>query len=428
MVACQPTPPTDLLPTDIPFPTMTLGHRLTGQLAPPPLQLDDTDGLSNPATVAAQTNRPTPTPNTNACPPNNPQALLDELPTDVNLATDAIARFLSSGGSIDDLEEQLADDWDVLDNGYVRNDVDMTGEGQPEVVVGYVAPGELGTLAIFGCVDGQMITRFQAISNQINPPQILWLSDMNNDFRGELMFTVQNCADPDACVFSTQVISWDRELGRFVNLIEGTINSFSVPTLNDIDEDEVAEIVVSLDSRGTSATGPLRTGVHIYDWNGEIYVLSIIQLDSPRYRIQIVHQADKEFNRLNMEDAAALSTNALENEDLRYWFNDGPTNLNSYIIYRLLLTYAFLNDERINDVALLLNTDYPITADTNPANLPVYVEMSYAFISGWQADSDLGDGCTLAQGVIEQRPEALELLNRYGENSPIYNAIELCPF
>src|SRR5690606_14003285 len=136
--------------------------------------------------------------------------------------------------------------------------------------------------------------------------------------------------------------------------------------------DEVVELVVSLTSNGTAATGPLRTGVNIYDWNGSEYVLSIVQLDAPRYYIQVVHEGDRAFSNLQMEDAISFYELALT-EDFRYWFNDGPINVISYAYYRLVLAHAY----RGNGGAIIeaLDRMRPNFARDEDGILPVYVEM-----------------------------------------------------
>lgn len=430
LIACQPTASVQSIPTEIPFPTMTVGSSFIGDL-PDSINPIDNNPLANPATVAANVARPSPTPNLRACPSQSGGLSLAVLPDTAAAANDAIANFLTLGGSLTDLEDQLINDWDVLgDAGFIRSDSDMTGEGTPEIIVSYTGPGDVGVLSIFTCSNGQYLSRYQIVSEGSEPPNLTWLGDINRNGLNDLMYSSFACDDDETCEYTTQIATWERERGRFINLIEDTLTSFDLPTLNDIDNDEVAEIVLSLDRRGTSETGPLRTGVNIYDWNGSIYTLSIIQLDPPRYRVELIHEADRLFGRLQTREAAALYREALQEEsDLFYWFNDGPRNLITYGLYRLIMTDTFNGDfDAQAEIVATLEEAYPITAATNPVNLPVYVEMAYAFLSGWDSTNNLSNACVLVQAVIENRPEAIELLNRYGSRSPQYSATDLCPF
>ena len=430
LIACQQAVPEQSFPTEIPFPTMTIGNTFTGDLPLSNNPVEDSQ-LANPATVAANVARPSPTPNLRSCPAESGGLTLAVLPDSPSAANDAIANFLTLGGTLTDLEDQMLNDWDALgEDGFIRSDADMTGEGTPEIIVSYRGPGDVGVLSIFTCSNRQYLPRYQIVNEGGTPPLLTWLGDINRNGLNDLVYSSYRCDEDDTCEYITQIVTWERDRGRFVNLVEGTMASFNLPTLNDIDNDDVAEIVLVLDTRGTSATGPLRTGVNIYDWNGSVYTLSIIQLDPPRYRVQLIHEADRLFGRLQVQEAAKLYREALQEEtELRYWFNDGPTTLIPYGLYRTILADTFNGDfEGRQAIIDTLEEAYPIDANTDPARLPVFVEIAYAFLSGWEATNNLSNACQMVQSVIESRPEAVELLNRYGSRSPQYTASDLCPF
>ncbi len=415
--------PTNTTPTAVPFPTTTAGYTVHGEL--PPISAAQNDAsLSNPATIEALANLPTATPDYAACPPAAGTVAPEDTPTSGHEILREILRFLSAGGTADDLENMLRDEWDILgESGFVQDNVDLTGEGIPEIIVGYSVPDEGGTLLVLGCADGRYAARYQAVSEEAAPPELVWAGDVNHDSYADLVFATQHCADEDSCEYRTQVLAWQREAGRFVNLLAGGVTSFDIPTLNDVDHDEVAEIIVQMDSRGTAATGPLRTGVNIYDWNGTVYTLSITQLDPPRFRIQVVHEADRYFSRLAVEDAIALYELALEDPDLRYWFNDGPVTLADYINYRLLLAYAYTENPLLLEAFERISQAHP-----DPTNAPIYAEMAFAYWGTLQATSNLHSACVAVQRIVEEEPRALSLLNRYGSHNPTYEAEDLCPF
>lgn len=430
IIACQPTLPAQSIPTAIPFPTMTVGRSFSGDLPSNNFLVEDSQ-LANPATVAANVARPSPTPNLRACPSQSGGLTLAVFPDTPSEANDAIANFLTLGGTLIDLEDQMLNDWDALgEDGFIRSDSDLTGEGTPEIIVSYTGPGDVGVLGIFTCANGQYLPRYQIVNEGSDPPLLTWLGDINRNGLNDLVYSTYSCDEEETCEYVTQVVTWERDRGRFINLVEGTMTSFDLPTLNDMDNDDVAEIVLVLDTRGTSATGPLRTGVNIYDWNGSVYTLSFVQLDPPQYRVQLIHAADRLFGRLQTREAAALYREALQEEtDLRYWFNSGPETLIPYGLYRTILVDTFNADfENRQTIIDTLQEAYPIDANTNPARLPVYVEMAYAFLAGWDATNNLSNACQLVQAVIEDRPEAIELMNRYGSRSPQYTANDFCPF
>jgi hypothetical protein len=264
---------------------------------------------------------------------------------------------------------------------------------------------------------------YQAIADSKAPPQIIWAGNLNSNPPNDLLFTTQQCSSPKDCAYQTQLATWDGTLGRFISLLNGAISSEKPPTVQDIDNDRVTEVVVHLDNPGNADTGPLRTGVKIYDWNGTAYVLSIIQLDPPRFRIQVVQEADKALGRLDGKAALPLYQLALDDQNLRPWTNDEPTVLHSYILYRLLLTQAFLEDKNLLSTYQRIANEFP-----DPAARPIYAALADTFWNGLQATNNLHSACQQVQAIIQTQPEAVNSLNRYGSRSPTYTAQDVCPF
>ncbi len=324
-----------LPPTAIPFPTMTPGRVVEGVL-PPVVGLPlDGSGMANPATAVALANQPTQTPNYAAC-PSSASPSLPPLPSTGREISTAITNFLSNGGSAGALADGVRA-WGLLgDTGVIRADVDFTGGDVPDVLITYLAPDDGGTLLVLGCVNGIYSPLYQAITGD-ETPEIIAVGDLNYDSLPDVLFSSRQCAagDTEDCSYRTQLITWQPSSGRFISLLNGAITSASPPTINDVDTDNVSEIVVRLTDPGNTTTGPLRTGVNIYDWNGAVYVLSIIQLDPPRFKIQVLQEADRAFQRLDTEQAISLYQLAQSDTSLRYWFNDEPDILNAYAFYRL---------------------------------------------------------------------------------------------
>lgn len=423
--ACQPTTPASSVPTAVFFPTTTPGRMIDAPLPPLSGIPLDGSGLANPATAIAAANQPTPTPNYSACPAPDQSAALDQTaPPSARLMDDSIARFLSDGGTAVALESTLRDSWDVLgDLGVVRSDVDLTGEGTPEILITYQTPDEGGVLLIEGCIDGRYLTRYQAALGG-DVPQIVTIADMNYNGIPELLFASQDCqASADSCVSHTQMVTWNVERGRFVNLLGGAITSDQVPTIQDMDADLVSELIVRFDSPGDAQTGPLRTGFTVYDWNGLGYVESITQLNPPRFRIQVIQEADEAFALQNMDDAISLYNLSLGSTTLENWYNDDADTLRAYALYRLLLAYSFTEDDARLDVQQTIQTSYP-----DLAAAPPYAQMATDFWTAVQVTNNLHSACLRVQEDILARPEALDLLNRYGARSATYVAADLCPF
>ena len=138
---------------------------------------------------------------------------------------DAIARYLSDGGRYGRRSKaRCAISWNVLAGGAVRGDVDLTGEGTPEIILTYSTPDEGGVLLIEGCIDGRYLTRYQAALGGATP-EILNVADLNYNGIPDLLFASKDCTA--ACVYHTQMVTWNPEHGRFINLLGGAITQRS---------------------------------------------------------------------------------------------------------------------------------------------------------------------------------------------------------
>lgn len=419
--ACQPTAPVvNQAPAGPVFPTMTPGRQISGVL-PTVVALSLDGNLANPATAVALANRPTATPDYTACPPAASPALSDT-PTNSREMAAEIARYMSFGGSPASLEAALRNQWGVLtEAGSVRADLDFTGEGTPEVIAAYSVPGAGGALLVLGCAAGRYIPFYQADTPGV--PQIVHAGELNANGTPEILYSSQQCLTQDDCSYRTQLVTWQPNEGQFVSLLSGAIISQNLPEIGDFDNDRVIEIVIRMTSTGTPATGPLRTGVTIYDWNGVDYARSITQLDPPRFRIQVIQQADRNMTSGSISEAIALYELALQNTELRNWFNDDEAVLRSYALYRLITAYAFTENENLLPAFQSLQQNYP-----DPLNAPVYAQMATSFWNALQVTGNLRSACLEAQNIARARADAISLLTRYRGQAPAYTAESLCPF
>jgi len=406
-------------PTVIAFPTMTPGYQISGALLTP---IPQDALLANPATAVALASLPTPTPNYGAC----PQATDDTsfVPAQGLSLANGIPSYLNAGGTIGGLRNGLTSAELLAEKGTVTTAHDLTGEGVPEVLVTLLDPLQGGTLLLLTCENGRYVTRYQSALGD-EPPEVLQVTDLNANNAPDLLATAQTCSEVDGlCQYRTTIITWDAALGRFVNLLNTPPDGDVPPRIGDVDNDRVAEVITVQEGRGTEATGPLRTGSQIYDWDGTAYQLSVSQPESLRYMIQIVHEADRAFRQDRNDDAARLYLAALDNEELAFWFGGTEqAQLETYVRYRLLITYAFAGNGDALTVYEELRAEAP-----GLENAPVYAAVADAFWNAFQTSNNLNIGCAAALDTIEERPLALEVLNRYGTRNPTYTADQICPF
>lgn len=428
VTACQPQVEAPRL-LITPFPTVTSGAVVEGELS--------SQGGAAPATIVAISRAATPTPDFAGCLALTSTDVLLETtaPDNPVIAGEEIVRYLAAGGDLNRLRETLQADWDILgEAGYLRDDIDFTGEGVNEIIVGYALPDSNGTLLIAGCSEGAYQALYQADADTPQPPQIVAFGDLNNSQTNDLLFATPTCErdaqgqlisdDPEDCGYINRLLTWQGARQRFVNLLPEEVWSPAPATVSDFDNDQVSEVVLQLEDNGNNATGPLRTGVNVYDWDGQSYLLSIVQLNPPRYRIQVIQEADRQFNQRSWTTAIPLYQQALaDNPELRYWFDDEVEVLRSYALYRLIVAQIAASDLGLPATQQQLTTLYP-----DPANAPVYVRMATTFVNTFSLQGDIGAACDQVNAVVEVEPQALALMNRYGTRNPGVTAAELCPF
>ncbi len=429
LAACQPQVEAPRL-VITPFPSVTPGDFFEDEL---PLGGE----VAAPATIVAISRAATPTPDFAGCLPlTSPDIPLETTaPANPVIAAEEIVRYLAAGGDLGRLRETLQDEWDILNgDGYLRDDIDFTGEGLNEIIIGYTLADSNGTLVIFGCSEGAYQILYQSDADTTAPPQIVAFGDLNNSGTNDLLFAVQTCERdaqgqirgtvPDHCGYVNRLLTWQESRQRFTNLLPEDVWNMAPATVSDFDNDQVSEVVLQLESNGNTATGPLRTGVNVYDWDGQSYLLSIVQLNPPRYRIQIVQEADRQFNQRSWTTAIPLYQQALADDPgLRYWFDDEVEVLRSYALYKLLVAQIAASDLGLPATQEQLATLYP-----DPANAPVYARMATAFVNTFSLQGDVGAACDQVNGIVGVEPQALSLMNRYGTRNPTITASELCPF
>lgn len=429
LAACQPENEAPRL-VITPFPTATAGRVINGEL--PPAELGD--GQIAPATAVAIARQPTQTPNQAVCLPLTGEITLETTPpANARIMIEEITRYLSAGGKPDVLAEVLRNQWQIIgESGFFRADLDLTGDLVPEILMGYTVPGGTGALLIAGCVDGRYQAMYEDSADLPEPPRLVVLGDLNNNQTNDVLFAVRACERDDAgqiidtqnCQYRSRLLTWQPSLSRFTNLLPDNVLSVNPADVTDFDNDQVSEVVVRLESNGNSATGPLRTGVNVYDWDGASYLLSIIQLDPPRFRIQVIQQADRLSADREWAQAIPVYQLALqEGGNLRYWYDDEPEILRSYTFYRLLLAQTIASDVGLALTQQQMSLLYP-----DALTAPVYIAMAQAFQTTFQTAGDVRSACQAVRAIIAERPEALELLNRYGTRSPRYTESDLCPF
>ena len=133
-----------------------------------------------------------------------------------------------------------------------------------------------GQLLVYGCEAGGYRLLYKS---QFNPglalPELLRVGDMNTDVKNELVYFTETC-NGTSCYKEGKILSWNAIVGAFEELNNGQIVAINGRIgIGDIDGDGVLELTANINSPGTSLTGPGRSVIDTWDWNGMDYVLAL---------------------------------------------------------------------------------------------------------------------------------------------------------
>ena len=320
------------------------------------------------------------------------------------------------------------------DFGMVTDAYDLTGDGVYEIIVILADPFNAevsprpGQMFIFGCGQGDYRLLYASdYGPGFGLPRLLYVGDMNADYHQDMVFFQERCQD-NSCVQAAQVLTWSAPNDGFIALNVDTVGAsdgrFSI---QDLDGDGIQEIMVQ--GGGMSAgigAGPARSSTTIWDWNGRNYVRALSREDPPVYRIHVIHDADAAIRAGDGNEAVRLYQEALSNAQLGSWqVPDEPQMLRAYALYRLMIAYAYLEDDRSG-----LDVYTTLMQENNNPSLPSfsYAAVGDAFWGAYQSTHNLHTACVAALEMVPSYPQAVLFLNSYGPANRSYQVPDLCPF
>lgn len=356
-------------------------------------------------------------------------------PGDFNDFSVVIGQFLSAGGSSTVLEAALRN-WGAITEagGVVQADTDLTGDGVREVIVTLYnpaiyneeAPLNAGQMLVYGCDSGgyRLIyaTQFNA---GVALPVLSRVGDMNADVRSELVYYTESC-NGVSCFKEGKILTWNAAVGVFEELNSGQIIAINGRlSIADVDEDGVLELTAQINPPGSAATGPTRSVLDTWDWNGADYVLAKREdAEDTRYRIHAVYEAD-DLLRGGEWRPAILAYDALRRDEtlLSWTVPDERAVLRAYAAYRIVITYAHMRNARAEDWFEVLQRE-------NPPGSPGhdFAQLGVAFMDNYRATSDSHAACAQAISAAAGLPNILGALNSYGYSNRAYTLNDLCPF
>lgn len=390
-------------------------------------------------------------------------------PTAVVAYQQAIADFLSEGGSPDALETLLRR-WGVIDDnrGTVNADYDFNSDGYRDVVISIRYPETTtlqppGEMLVFGCQGpsgryGVLHGLASAPEASTSFPQIGYLGDVTGDGRPEIFFYTERCT-PVVCLQEPFILTWDPAADAFRTIHEQFTSLYHFTDdagnilpgfpaaefrFEDLTGDGPMEFIIEEwhTSSAMREAGPIRQVRYTWTWNGSEYA-NPTRLASPSaFRIHAVREGDWLLQAGDVEEAIRAYNKTLTSRELVSWggVNYSPENvafeesmLDSYTRYRLVIAHAAARDGEARSELSTMQQLLPYT----PGNVPSYytrlaeIFLETFFSTGNNADP-LSSACaTIRDAAGRFFPESYTFLGDrayFGSALDAYSVQDLCPF
>lgn len=418
--------------------------------------LEPTEPTAEPTAEPTQeppTQEPTGMP-PSACPAPGDASLPTEPPIFADYYT-TIQSYLSQGGSVENLESTLrawgsivepVDTDSFAPRGQVVADADLTGDGNPEVIVVVQAPPVQfpefsmllpGDIYIYSCKDGAYRLLYADYSELGRlTPAIITVANITASDAYNVVYTASFCG-AHTCFVQIYALAYDPASDQMVDLLdenEGTAYEdggipYGEVNVADTDADGVSEILVGVGAIGSVGAGPQRTYLNTFRWDGTRYVLAESTLTSegvwPIHHLQDGDAAAEAgdytaalaFYQQVLDDPAPLTWMDVENEILM---------LRRYARYRIMLMHVLLGDDANALIAYKALTDGVDLETFSPENgFPILGDM---FWREYTLNGDIDGACRMVVDYAVSYPETYDILNLFGYANRNYEAADMCPY
>ncbi len=403
-------------------------------------------GTPTPTPTPTATLRPTATPSPTPtatpvplCPAQNlaakwtPPAGFDGYP-------DAIRAYLAEGGTAANLLTILRSASSINEKWGSVAAIDLTGDGEPEIVVSIFDPfttdqsaGPSGQLLVYGCTPQQVELLYaKAAPKGQSMPRLLQSGNLIGAPNGAQLAVVTSSCGANTCFDSLEVLGWNGT--ALVNLLAEPLE---LPEAQyqfvQADGDSALEIQAQRGVQNSIGAGPHRTEKQLWDWNGAQYVKVKTELSPVVYRIHAVYEGDDAFAAGDYQRATDWYTRVLTDDNLKDWLTEiGYANahdrdtLQAYARFRLLLIGLLRGDANAGDQFDQLTKLYP---DGSPVHLTQ--QMAQAFWNKYQETKDLKAACAVANAFANSSDNwqylIVDDLNLFGYTNRSYTSDDVCP-
>ncbi|MFN0073093.1 MAG: hypothetical protein ACKVVP_16535 [Chloroflexota bacterium] len=382
--------------------------------------------------------QPAPSPTVAPSPAPSPAAVasplaLPDWPGTLERAAETIVGLLNASPANRAILPQLLQQWDTAAAGEHRSsltEADLTGDGQPEIVLGLIDPvappnpaGRHGLVVAIHNEGG----RYQSIlipsgttQGLAAGPYVQQVVDVNADRAAEVLTISQVCG-ASTCIIAPAVATWAGGSYRLLTAPDLSMPTATV-TLEDRDNDGRLELILSGGQSGSIGAGPQRGRTEIYRFVGGRYELAETQTEATTSRYLMIMDANAAFDRKDFRTAESLYQRAATDDSLADQRPSGGPHpgpgLRAFARFRLLLLNVIVG--RDDDATAVLEQMESLDAATPyPAAAQVF----------WHTYGQTGSpeaGCIQFTESARRQPAMLEPLLGWGAANTDLKADELC--
>lgn len=373
---------------------------------------------------------PTVTPTPRMCPIQSGPAALPQPGAPSDIATEIID-FLDHGGDPVELQNHLAQAGRSLPGEQGLAQVDLSGDGLPEVALVLLMDGQLpstppGMLMVFTCrADGFTIGYSTAAPQDRGAPLIQFAGDLTGDGVPDLLLKRELCG-AHTCTAEVEVIAW--RSGSLKDVFDGSTVELPSPHIEVGPPEADGSRPLSVTATGINSVGagPFRQVTYTWSWDEDqmAYVLVSEVQAPPTFRIHMLHEADETARAGDLRGALDLYRRVEEDESLDSWMDPQRERqiLGAYARFRRIVLHTRLDQV---ETAIDLFQGAVIAYASNPETTP-FVEMGEAYWDAFGVSQSAAEACRAARSFASAHAEQVLETLYFGYANPSYAPDDVC--
>jgi hypothetical protein len=343
---------------------------------------------------------------------------------------DAVTVFLQAGGDPTVLAAALFDrGWQTATSAAVWTDVE--GDGDLDFAAGLVGPTDAqgttpgGSVYLWRCHAGAYLrTEIAPARPNFDPPAIRQAWDLTADGVPELIVAYPMCG-AHTCFTQYAVFQWDGS--SMVDRFQGASDDMPYPELavHADGSGSPAALEITATGLGSIGAGPFRSWTRTWTWDehAAAFIPGEPVIESARYRIHALHDADDAYRRHELAAALALYRQVVDDDGLLDWpaAGDRRAELTAYAAFRRVLTFLAVDD------APQARDEFDLRLAAPSGAAEAYAELARLALAAY-ADSGFEGACASASAYALENPDAVLTPLDFGYANRAYTAEDICSF